>query len=561
MRQKPLSRKSKTGTVTLCVAWGMLSAVAGLQCFIGLGGVPNAGGNGENGPGGEKVSLGTDPTPLTGNAEAADSTLPSGLASASAASAGSSVTSAEPAGNLPPAEWEPEGPPIPHLGSLENLAGVNLAPPPKDPFGPEIEVPAPPTSPGVVSPISPLEQPISEDTGSGPLASSAQPEGTAGGKADAVAAAAAPTLDAPITDEVILAELEKGLFHKEKADTLTAITHLRAAYELQPDHPRLMYELAHTYDLMGLEKRSAPLWRSLAALGKAAGDYAKLTELRVQQSPELAVPMPSAPPAASGMPAEDFIAGPPSPRPAEAKPIAASFVNTHAPAGASVEKPAKQLQFTDVKLVKDAKERAGERQQLYFSLKKNNTESVAVEDITLVVQFFETLNGKKIDRSQLPEEPQTYQLAAPLDWPNGENEPLQVDYFQPTMSPQEILKFGHRTYFGHVLQIYWKGQLQDVVADPPELLPLSSEIPLEAPTAPHADALLATANANAAGSAAGAASQANSRTGAQGPAGVDASLFPPLGPAIGVPVPSAPPPQTAPESLPPTPPRIPDVLE
>jgi hypothetical protein len=384
----------RPGTVTLCVAWGVLASIAGIQAFVGFG-------------------------------------MPSQEAAA------------------PPLAQEKAAP-----------APVVAAEAPVPPA--PVPVPEPVVTPPVLAVTVPPESPVV------PAPTALVPP--------APVEVAPPSLDVPIKDEAVLAELEKGLFHKEAGDLIVAVGHFRSAWEKMPDHPRLIFQLAQTYDLMGLEKRSAPLWTTLRALGKSAGDFGLLAEQRFSQTPDLATATDAAKP--------------------ELEPAAA-------------ELPAKKLTIADIKVSPDKNDKTGERQAVTFSLKKATTEPITPEEVSVVVSFFEIVNGRKIDRSQLPEEPQIFQLAAPLDWADGQPEPLQVDYFQPRMSPAEILKFGHRTYYGQVVEVFYQRRLQDVQADPPELAAFTKEIPLEAPNPDNPAPPLPV------------------------PSGLDASLFPNPGPPIG----------------------------
>ena len=102
----------------------------------------------------------------------------------------------------------------------------------------------------------------------------------------------AKTLDVKITDESILELLDQGTAAREKGDMQTALEAFRAAWLKQPDHPKLIYQLARTMDKMGLESKAQPHWNTLIKLGRAAGDFYHLAELQIKQN-GIATPEPS----------------------------------------------------------------------------------------------------------------------------------------------------------------------------------------------------------------------------------------------------------------------------
>jgi hypothetical protein len=59
---------------------------------------------------------------------------------------------------------------------------------------------------------------------------------------------------------------------------------------------------------------------------------------------------------------------------------------------------------------------------------------------------------------------------------------LDVTYFLPSMSPQEVLDHGRRDFHGYLVKLYYKDRLQAVVAEPRELLEESPASTLVAPS-------------------------------------------------------------------------------
>jgi hypothetical protein len=253
--------------------------------------------------------------------------------------------------------------------------------------------------------------------------------------AKAVAKRAAP-LDVPIKDEEVLAHLDEGLALRNQGDMLGALTHLRAALKKMPDHPKLLYHTAQILDTMGRSQKALPYWKSLYQLGQGAGDFFVLAQERMADGPQVA----------------------------------------------NEPEDEKEGKFTIVDLkdepVPDAT--GGERVRLTAVLKKNTTEKVDVEkDMLLLTHFFDSVNKKRIARSQVPQ-PSLTCISPPLDWAQG-TETFSFDYWQPDMTPQQLVKFGRCKYLGCTLEVMYKNKLQDSAATIEVLLKYASELPVPPP--------------------------------------------------------------------------------
>jgi hypothetical protein len=244
-------------------------------------------------------------------------------------------------------------------------------------------------------------------------------------------------LDVPITDEEVLGHLDEGLHLRGQGDILGALTHLRTALNKIPNHPKLLYHTAQILDTMGQPQKAAPLWKSLYQLGPGAGDFYILSQQRMADGPQVL-----------NEPEEE-----------------------------------KEGKFT----VKDLLEKevpdatGGERVRFTAVLKKNTAEAVDLrKDMVLAIHFFDTVNGKHIARSQV-EQPELSCTSEPLDWDGG-TETFSFEYWQPDMTPAQLVKFGRCKYFGCTLEVFYKDKLQDSRATTnPVLLNMAREVPLPPP--------------------------------------------------------------------------------
>ncbi len=67
--------------------------------------------------------------------------------------------------------------------------------------------------------------------------------------------------------------------------------------------------------------------------------------------------------------------------------------------------------------------------------------------------------------------------------PYGGVEVIEESYFQPTFTDAQKKELGERRYLGYIIELYYRDELQDVVAEPRELMsfkpgqPRSEQLP------------------------------------------------------------------------------------
>ena len=265
----------------------------------------------------------------------------------------------------------------------------------------------------------------------------------------AAVARAAP-LDVPITDEASLTHLDEGIFLRDRGDMAGAAAELRAALELVPEHPKLLYQLALTLDGMGQEAKASGHWRKLRLLGPDAGNYFQLAVERLKEGGNL-------PPAADAV----FEA-----------------------------EEAKQGRFTVTGMKEERlpETAEGERWRFEGAIERHQTEAADVAKIDIKLHLFDEVNGQRIDRTTaLP--PVIQWLDEPVDWAQG-SERFSFEYRQPPLSPDELVKLGRRKYYGYAVEFRYEGnQLQDLVAEPAMLGDLARELPEGQVTPPGGEVL------------------------------------------------------------------------
>ena len=212
-----------------------------------------------------------------------------------------------------------------------------------------------------------------------------------------------------------------------------ALEMLRRADELTPDHPAIIAEMAQTYEQMGVTAKATDNWRRIQLLGATkAGSFFELASRRL-----------SAGPAAT------------------------------ATATASIEGE-KVLRLGACQAARDFSVSSGERYTLRVPIVRNGSHLVDRNAVNLEVFFFDKVNGTQVAQSIAPEPVETWQ-SAPVDWSGSTGEEtLDVVYHLPALTAAEMQQHGRRSYHGYMLRLYYNNKLQDVAAEPRDLLEFGS---------------------------------------------------------------------------------------
>ncbi len=220
------------------------------------------------------------------------------------------------------------------------------------------------------------------------------------------------------------------------SDMQQALELLRRADEVNPDHPAIIAELAQTYEQMGLTAKATDAWRRIQLLGSTkAGSYFELATRRLGPG--------SAAVAAPGL---------------------------SSAAGADAEK---FLRLGACQAVRDFKISDGERYVLRVPIVRAGNRPINSQEMNLEVFFFDRVNNEKVALTVAPEPVESWQ-SAPVDWNGTGEEVLDVVYHLPALSAAEIQQHGRRSYYGYMLRLYYNNKLQDVAAEPRDLLEFGS---------------------------------------------------------------------------------------
>ena len=220
------------------------------------------------------------------------------------------------------------------------------------------------------------------------------------------------------------------------SDMQGALEMLKRADQLNPDHPAIIAEMAQTYEQMGITDKATDNWRRIQLLGETrAGSYFALAARRL-----------GAGPAATASP----------------------LINTAA--GAEGEK---RLRLGACQVKRDFSTNNGERYVLRVPIIRAGSQTVDGQAMDLEVFFFDRVNGTQVAQTIAPEPVEAWQSTA-VDWSGSGEETLDVVYHLPALSAAEIQQHGRRTYYGYMLRLYYNNKLQDVAAEPRDLLEFGS---------------------------------------------------------------------------------------
>ena len=288
-------------------------------------------------------------------------------------------------------------------------AVTSAAPPSASPVVP-VEAPAPAAAELVTAPPAVAEgAPVPEAVSAAPVASVAAP----------AAVVAAPAEAFPLTDERVLFFLESALASRERGDMKAALTQLRAAVDLQPAHPRLLYELASTYEKMSLPAKASPVWDQLFALGEGAGIYFKMAQARFEQG--------------------------------EARPPR------------EVETPLRLG-----KILERSQSATGEVEALTLRIPVQALEGAVIDPgrVSVVTQFYDEVDGEIVETDAVTDNYRWLAGEFP-SWTTNTVDFLDQPYRRVASFPPA--PDGGRRYHGYVVKLYYNDHLQDVLAKPAQL--------------------------------------------------------------------------------------------
>ena len=231
---------------------------------------------------------------------------------------------------------------------------------------------------------------------------------------------------------------------RDRGDTSTALTRLREAQVIAPLNCQIVSEMAMTYEKMGLTEKAIEQWRRIYLLGERAGIYYTAAEAKLQ-----AYELPSTP-AATPTPAPRLDGGLP-------------------PLESATTASAPLLSLGRVGTVDDTlNSQPLRRLKLRVPIQARPGAHVDVHDVVIQVFFYDqTPEGSIVETNA---NVSSTWASSPVDWNKPEPEVLEVEYSQPEPDIKSPRTQERRNYFGYVVRVYYKNDLNAMVAEPVKLL-------------------------------------------------------------------------------------------
>ena len=239
--------------------------------------------------------------------------------------------------------------------------------------------------------------------------------------------------DVPQTrfDELV----QQGKYLRERGDTANALTRFREAGAMDPKSPIAIAELAATFEAMQLLDKSAEQWKRIYEMGRPAGIYYSLAESKLRE--------------VQAVSRLDALGGAGAPAP------------TGGGGGGPATVGVGKLR------IEDRNDAASQKRfKLIIPIKSLGQAKIQAPDLAIHVLFYDRLDGKTV--VQTSANVNSKWITAPADWVDSDTEELAVDYQLP--APEKGgAKREMRDFYGYVVRIYYKGQLQTATAEPERL--------------------------------------------------------------------------------------------
>jgi len=204
-----------------------------------------------------------------------------------------------------------------------------------------------------------------------------------------------------------------------------ALVPLEEAATLQPRNPDVLARLASLHEKLGQTELAQGTWKSILDLGPDAGRFLEVAEIRLRLlRPEAE--------ASGGSALRDQVG----------------------------LQPGSTLGVVDLTL-KEAADKA--TKDLRLAVKARPGEAIDGRDVRINVTFYEMLDGEPVPTTSRV---QSMWFTTPVDWKDEGIEILEVKYEVPRIAADGG---PAPPYYGYMVNIYHRGQLQETRADPVDL--------------------------------------------------------------------------------------------
>jgi hypothetical protein len=237
--------------------------------------------------------------------------------------------------------------------------------------------------------------------------------------------------------------LTQGRELRDRGDTSTAITKFREAAAMDPKSAVPLAELATTYEKMGLTEKAAENYGKIIEMGPNAGPYYQMAEAKRQLSQARAM--------------NQVVASQTQTSPTSSP---EQGVDTSTPVDGIAVGAVLGLLPVSIEELHD--DNSAKRFILHVPIKARPKARIDVKDLIIHVLFYDIVDGQNVVQTNATV---NYKwITQPPDWVNSDTEELAAEYNLPKPAKRE-----NRKYYGYIVRIYYKGQLQAATAEPERL--------------------------------------------------------------------------------------------
>lgn len=241
---------------------------------------------------------------------------------------------------------------------------------------------------------------------------------------------------------------------------------LKAAEGMDQNHPAVLKEFALTYEQMGLTEKAGEYWQRIVGLGApVSGIFYGLAQQRLEKL-------------GRGVGAAGVPNGPSAILPEP------NVTGGRVPVEKVMSEKGATLGVGGCRVEKDLAVGKGDRRTLRIPIVQLEKGAIEPSAVNVDVFFYDRVNGSRVEPTRA-DQPVSSWVASPVDWKGEGMELLDVTYFLPPMSAQEVLDHGQREFHGFLVKVYYQDRLQAVVAEPRELLNENAGSTLTAPLTPR----------------------------------------------------------------------------
>jgi tetratricopeptide (TPR) repeat protein len=264
--------------------------------------------------------------------------------------------------------------------------------------------------------------------------------------------------------------VNEAIAFRDRGDTANALARLQGASEQDPKNPKVLEELAKTYEAVQNIDLANETWRKIQQLGPSAGSSFALADQRLKTG--LTAPTASG----AGLPG-----------PARLDVASASTAGQPSAEGSTFD-------ISELNVTETPDADADTNLMLRVGIQKRTKAVIDHTKVKIQVFFYDTVDDKDI---KLTDADVTYEWLTPNhDWADTSPEVLSVNYVRPknkvlpseaalsaaaaSVNPGKKTRAnkpgtpdgGQRKYLGYIVRVYYQDQLQAVRAEPSRLLKL-----------------------------------------------------------------------------------------